>query len=122
MTKEYSTEKLVDLVIAGMQEIKAENIVVLNLKGTGSSVCDYFVICNAESSTQVNAIADSVEKMVKDNMNEKANNKEGFENASWVLIDYSDVVVHVFQTESRHFYNIEEFWEDAQRKEVPELS
>jgi len=122
VTKEYSTEKLVEVVIAGMQEIKAENIVVLNLKATGSSVCDYFVICNAESSTQVNAIADSVEKMVKDNMNEKANHKEGFENASWILLDYSDVVVHVFQTESRHFYNIEEFWEDAKKEEVPELS
>ncbi len=122
MTKEYSTEKLVDVVVAGMQEIKAKNIVTLNLKDTDSSVCDYFVICDAESGTQINAIANSVEKMVKDEMNEKANHKEGVENASWVLLDYSDVVVHVFQTESRHFYNIEEFWEDAKKEEIPEIS
>ncbi len=121
MIKEYTTEKLVDTVVAGMQEIKAENIVILNLKETGSSVCDYFVICDAESSTHVNAIANSVEKMVKDEIEEKPNHKEGFENASWILIDYSDVVVHVFQFESRQFYNIEEFWEDAKKVEVPEI-
>jgi ribosome-associated protein len=120
--KEYTTEKLVETVVAGMQEVKAENIVVLDLKETGSSVCDYFVICNAESGTQVNAISASVEKMVKDELNEKVNHKEGFENASWVLLDYSDVVVHVFQTESRHFYNIEEFWEDAKRQDIPEIA
>jgi ribosome-associated protein len=119
--KEYTTEKLVDTVVAGMQEIKAENIVILNLKETGSSVCDYFVICDAESSTQVNAIANSVEKMVKEEIEERPNHKEGFENASWILIDYSDVVVHVFQTESREFYDIEEFWEDAKKVEVPEI-
>ncbi len=122
MIKEYTTEKLVETVVAGMQEVKAENIVVLDLKETGSSVCDYFVICNAESGTQVNAISASVEKMVKDELNEKVNHKEGFENASWVLLDYSDVVVHVFQTESRHFYNIEEFWEDAKRQDIPEIA
>lgn len=122
MVKEYTTEKLVETVVAGMQEIKAENIVILNLKGTGSSVCDYFAICEAESGTQVNAIANSVEKTVKEELGEKANHKEGFENASWILLDYADVVVHVFQTEARNFYNIEEFWEDAIREDIPEIA
>lgn len=118
--KDYSTEKLVDAVVSGMQEIKAENIVTLNLRPTGSSVCDYYVICDAESSTKVNAIAESVEKVVKEELREKANHKEGTENASWILLDYSDVVVHVFQKESREFYNIEEFWEDAEREVIVE--
>lgn len=122
MIKEYSTEKLVDAVVLGMQEKKAKNIVVLNLKKTNTSICDYFVICDAESSTQVDAIADSVEVFVQKKMHENARHKEGFENASWILLDYTDVVVHVFQSESREFYNIEEFWEDAERTEVDEFS
>lgn len=122
MIEEYSTENLVDKVVAGMQEIKAEDIVVLDLRETGSSVCDYFVICNAESTTQVNAIADSIEKMVKEELKEKPIHKEGFQNAHWILLDYADVVAHVFQTESRHFYNIEEFWEDALRKEIASVA
>lgn len=122
MIKEYSTEKLVNTVILGMQEKKAKNIVVLNLKTTKTSICDYFVICDAESTTQVDAIADSVEVFVHKEMRENALHKEGFENASWILLDYTDVVVHVFQSESRDFYNIEEFWEDAERTEIEEFS
>ncbi len=121
MEKEYSTQKLIDTIVAGMQDVKANNITILDLKKTGSSICDYFVICNAESGTQVNAIADSVGKKVVEELKEKAIHKEGFENASWVLMDYSDVVVHVFQTESRSFYDIEGFWEDATVTQIPDL-
>ncbi|MBN1253303.1 MAG: ribosome silencing factor [Bacteroidales bacterium] len=114
--KNYTTEKLVDSVILGMQEIKAENILVLNLKKIESSFCDYFVICDAESSTQVDAIANSVEVTVKKELNDKLLHKEGFENASWILLDFSDVIVHVFQKSSREFYDLEGFWADAEKK------
>jgi len=116
--KNYSTQKLVDAVVLGMQEKKAKNIVVLNLKSTNNSLCDYFVICDAESTTQVDAIAGSVEFVVKKDMHENALHKEGFENAIWILLDYMDVIVHVFQRESRDFYNLEEFWADAEKTEI----
>ena len=118
MIKGDSTQKLLEAVILGMQEKKARNIVVLNLKKTNNSICDYFVICNAESTTQVDAIANSVEFIVKRETGENVIHKEGFENAIWILLDYMDIVVHVFQSESREFYNLEEFWEDAERKEI----
>ncbi len=118
MIKNYTTEKLVDAVVLGMQEKKAKNIVVLNLKSTNNSLCDYFVICDAESTTQVDAIAGSVEFIVKKDMHENALHKEGFENAIWILLDYMDVIVHVFQRESRDFYNLEEFWADAEKTDI----
>ncbi len=121
MIKNYTTQKLVDAVVLGMQDKKAKNIVVLNLKSTNNSICDYFVICQAESTTQVDAIADSVEYVVKKDMHENAIHREGFENAIWVLLDYSDVVVHVFQREWRDFYNLEEFWADAEKKEFADI-
>jgi ribosome-associated protein len=118
--KGYSSEKLVDAVVKGMQEKKAKNISVLNLKAIDNSICDFFVICDAQSTTQVDAIADSVEFIVEKIIKERINHKEGFENASWILLDYVDVVVHIFQTESRDFYNLEEFWEDAEKIEIIE--
>ena len=121
MIGEYSTEKLVETVVLGMQEKKANNIIVLNLRKTDNSICDYFVICDAQSTTQVDAIADSIEELVQRNIGEKALHKEGFENAQWILLDFMDVVVHIFQTESREFYNLEEFWEDAEKTEVVEI-
>ncbi len=120
MKKEYSVQKLIDLIVAGMQDIKAKNISILDLRETESSICDYFVICDAESSTQVNAIANSVEKKVMDELKDKPVHTEGFENASWVLVDYGDVIVHVFQTEIRMFYDIEGFWENANRRNIPD--
>jgi ribosome-associated protein len=118
--KEYSAQRLVDSVVEGMLEKKARNISILDLKNTDNSICDYFVICDAQSTTQVDAIANSVEMIVEKTMGEKVHHKEGFENASWILLDFVDVVVHVFQTESRDFYNLEEFWEDAEKIEVAE--
>lgn len=120
VTKDYSSEKLVDAVVLGMQDRKARKITVLNLKDVFASICDYFVICDAQSTTQVDAIADSVENTVEKIFGESVFHKEGFENASWILLDYVDVVVHVFQSESRDFYNLEEFWEDAGKVEIAE--
>jgi ribosome-associated protein len=119
--KEYSVEKLVESIVLGMQEKKAHDINVLNLKKIDNSICDYFIICDAQSTTQVDAIADSVEVVVEKRTGEKLLHKEGFENANWILLDYVDVVVHVFQTESRDFYNLEGFWEDAEKTEIQDL-
>jgi len=110
-----AAEKLVTEIVAGMKEKKAKEISVLDLRNLEQSVCDFFVICNAESTTQVNSIADSVEYFTKKELDEKPLHVEGKDNSIWVLLDYSNVVVHVFQNESREFYNIEEFWADAKR-------
>ncbi len=108
-----NTELIVDAVIEGMQEKKGENIVVLNLKDIQNSICDYFIICHGTSNTQVEAIADSVEEIVRNKVNEKVSQKEGLENAQWILLDYFTVIVHVFQKEYRDFYNLENLWADA---------
>ena len=120
ITKENSGERLVDAVVKGMQEKKAKNISLLNLKGLEHAVTDYFVICNAESTTQVSAIADSVEYFAKEQSNEKPLHIEGQQNAIWILLDFGNVVVHVFQDEAREFYDIESFWADAERKDFDE--
>jgi ribosome-associated protein len=121
MTKnENLGERLVEVVVSGMQEKKANRISVLDLKGLEHAVTDYFVICNAESSTQVSAIADSVEHFTFKELKEKAIHKEGTQNAFWILLDYGNVVVHIFQDEAREFYDIESFWADAIRKDYAE--
>jgi len=112
-----SGEKLVEVVVRGMQEKKAKQISVLDLRGLEHAVTDFFVICNAESTTQVSAIADSVEYFAVENLKEKPLHIEGTQNAIWILLDYGNVVVHVFQDDAREFYDIESFWADAVRKD-----
>jgi ribosome-associated protein len=105
-----------ELIIHGIQEKKGNDIVRLDLRNINSSVTDYFVICHAESSTQVKAIALSVEEEVYKALKQEPYRKEGLQHAEWVLLDYIDVVVHIFKTEKRHFYGIEELWGDAELK------
>ena len=105
---------LVDIIVKGMQEKKAENITVIDLRDTDNSVCDYFVISNANSNTQVNAIADSVQKETIEVLGDKAWHKEGTDSSEWILMDYVNVVAHIFQTPVRDFYALEELWGDAQ--------
>lgn len=105
---------LVDVIVKGMQEKKAENITVIDLRDIDNSVCDYFVISNANSNTQVNAIADSVQKETLDVLGDKAWHKEGSDSAEWILMDYVNVVAHIFQTPVRDFYALEELWGDAE--------
>ena len=90
----------------------------MNLTDIHNRVCDYFIICQADSNTQVNAIAGSVEEMVKKQTGERPYRKEGFENAEWILVDYVTVVVHIFQTEVRNFYNLESLWADAEVTQI----
>lgn len=113
-----SQEELHELVIRGIQEKKGKEITLLDLRGIRDRVADHFVICQAESSTQIKAIADSVEEEVKNHLNERPISTEGRENAQWVLLDYGDVVVHIFHPESRAFYAMEELWNDAIRTDI----
>lgn len=108
------TTNLLDAIIDGMQEKKAKNITIVNLSEVENSVCDFFVICDADSKTHVEAIADSVEEIVRKKTGEKPFHAEGYENAEWILIDYINIVAHVFQKEIRDYYNLEALWADAE--------
>lgn len=104
---------MADLVVRGMQEKKASDIVVLNLKELKNAVADYFIICSANSDTQIEAVARSVEEEIEKVTGESPWQTEGRTNREWVLLDYVDVVVHVFLRDRRKFYALEELWGDA---------
>ncbi|MFH0864837.1 MAG: ribosome silencing factor [Bacteroidota bacterium] len=108
------SDSLSEIVIKGIQEKKGKNIVSMNLKNIQNAVTDYFIVCHGTSSTQVAAIADSIESEVRKAAGIKPWHKEGFQNAEWILLDYADVVVHVFQEKIRDFYQIESLWADAE--------
>lgn len=113
MTNKTNNEDLLALIIEGIENVKGENITILDLRTLENTVCDYFVICEGNSNTQVNAISGSIQKIVSKELHEKPWHVEGTENANWVLMDYVHIVVHVFQKETREFYNIEDLWGDA---------
>lgn len=117
--KKDAIQLLADAAVEGILEVKGRNISILNLTTIHNRVCDYFIICQADSNTQVSAIAGSVEEIVKKLTGERPYRKEGLQNSEWVLIDYVTVVVHVFQSQIRNFYNLESLWADA---EVTELA
>ena len=114
-------ETLVNTVVEAMQDIKGHNIVKIDLRDVKSSMCDYFVICDAESNTQVNALADNIEKLTYTNLQHPPHHVEGRENAEWVLLDYFSVIVHVFQKEQRAFYKLEDLWSDGKFEVIPDL-
>lgn len=108
------TNNLLDAIVDGMQERKAKNIMIMDLSGIENRVCDYYVICDADSKTHVSSIADSVEEVVTKTTSEKAFHSEGHQNSEWILIDYINIVVHVFLKEFRDHYNLEGLWGDAE--------
>lgn len=108
-----STDVLLTNIIKGIEEVKGNDIDILDLRAIDTAVCDYFVICNGSSNTQVNAIVNSVQKLVSKELKDKPWHVEGTDNAEWVLMDYVSIVVHVFQKEIREYYNIEGLWGDA---------
>ncbi len=110
----YTTEKLVETVIYGMLEKKASEITTIDLRNIPTAVCDYYIICHAQSNTQVEAIAESVGFEAKKQLNDLPVHIEGNQLAEWILMDYVDVVVHVFQESRRRFYNLEDLWADAE--------
>lgn len=112
--KEANSVLLKEEVIKGMQELKAKNIICIDLRKIPGAVSDFFVVCHGESSTQVDSISRSVYDVVLDDIGEKPWHQEGRQNAEWILLDYVDVVAHVFYKDSREFYNIEGLWADAE--------
>ncbi len=114
MTKKIvNTDLLITEIIKGIEDVKGEKITILDLRDIENTVCDYFIICEANSNTQVSAISGSIQKNVSKTLKDKAWHVEGESNAEWILIDYVNVVVHVFQKHVREFYNLEELWGDA---------
>lgn len=111
--KEINNDQLIAQIIKGIEEVKGNNIEILDLREIENTVCDYFVICNGTSNTQVNAIVNSIQKTVSKALKDKPWHIEGSDNAEWVLMDYVNVVVHVFQKHIREYYDIESLWGDA---------
>lgn len=105
--------KIFNSVIAAILEKKGENIVSLDLRKIPEAVADFFVVCSGNSAPQIKAIADNIEQKIKETCGENVYHKEGFKNLQWVLMDYVNIVVHIMDSETRKFYNLEEMWSDA---------
>lgn len=116
--KHAGTDQLITQIIRGIEEVKGQDIEILDLRDIENTVCDYFIICNGTSNTQVNAIVNSVQKSVSKALKEKPWHVEGSDNSEWVLMDYVHVVVHVFQKHIREFYDIEGLWGDAKSVKI----
>lgn len=115
------SQKLVDSIVKGIQDKKGSDIVVADLTQTDGAVCSYFIICQGNSPTQVEAIASSVGDYVREAEGEKPVSCVGLGAAQWVAIDFVDVMVHIFLPETREFYDLEHLWEDANLKRIPNL-
>jgi len=108
-----TSEELSRLIVKGMEEKKGADIVVLDLKEVKGAVSDFLVVCSGNSDTQIQAISESIEKEVKKSAKESPWKKEGFTNREWILLDYVSVVAHIFKSDKREFYAIEDLWGDA---------
>lgn len=115
------TNILVKKIVEGIQEKKGKNIVIADLTEIDDTICNYFIICQGNSPSQVLAIVDSVKEYVRKETGNKVYSVDGVKNAQWVAMDYSDVLVHVFLPEVREFYNLEHLWADAKLTSVPDL-
>jgi ribosome-associated protein len=111
--KQVNTDELIAVIIKGIDDVKGENIQLLDLRDIENTVCDYFIICSGNSNTQVNAISGSVQKLVSKELKDKPWHIEGQGNSEWILMDYVNVAVHIFQKHVRDFYDIESLWGDA---------
>ena len=116
--KSVSSDDLIALIIKGIDDVKGEGIQLLDLRDIENTVCNYFIICSGNSNTQVNAIAGSVQKLVSKELKDKPWHIEGQTNSEWVLMDYVNVVVHIFQKHVREYYDIESLWGDAKITEI----
>ena len=119
--EEYIEKKLlIEKIIEAIQDTKGEEIKLLDITKIENSAADYFIICSANSNTQVNAIAGNIEKKVRNELKNRPWHVEGTENAMWILVDYISVVVHIFQKHIREFYDLEDLWSDAQITSIDE--
>ena len=110
---EIYMEKLIETIVEGIQDKKGKDIVSLDLTGFDGAICSHFVVCNADSTTQVAAIADGIEEKVFETLRENPWRVEGKQTGLWVALDYVDVIVHIFQSDLRDYYRLEELWADA---------
>lgn len=115
------TNGLQDLIIDSISDIKGKNIVLLNLKDLDDAPAEYFILCEGDSTTQVRAIANNIERRVKEEQKLTSPHVEGTQHAKWICMDYFDVVVHIFHPETRKFYDLEQLWGDAERVEYHNL-
>lgn len=109
---------LVNTIVEAIQDKKGENITILDMQKLDSSITDYFIICEGSSTAQVDTIADSVEELTRIRLKDKPLHVEGRENATWVLLDYHNVIVHIFHRDTREFYSLESLWSDAERTDI----
>ncbi|MBX7124239.1 MAG: ribosome silencing factor [Cyclobacteriaceae bacterium] len=116
--KDTNSEKLSKAIVAGMQEKKATDIVVMDLRNTRNAIADFFVICSGNSNKQLDAIADSIDEVVAKAMKESPWHTEGKNNKEWMLLDYINVVAHIFRKDRRQYYAIENLWGDAEITEI----
>ena len=114
-------KELVETIKEAIQEKKGSNIVVADLTKIEGTICQYFMICTGNSPTQVEAIAESVGDVVREKLGEKPAHVVGLENAQWVAMDYTDVLVHIFLPDVREYYDLEHLWEDAPIEQIPDL-
>ncbi len=113
MSKKVDSKTLIDTIVDSILDLKAEDVVLLDLREIENAFCEYFIICSGNSNTHVSSIAAAIEKRVRKETKEKPWHVEGTENAQWILIDYTNIIVHVFQKQDREYYDIESLWGDA---------
>jgi ribosome-associated protein len=118
----FNVEQKRELILEAIREKKGHQIVSIDLSEVENSICDFFIICHGESVTQVGAISESIEKKLKEEALTRAHHVEGLQNSQWVLLDYFDILVHVFQEEFRSFFKLEELWADGKVTRVTEKS
>jgi len=118
---EMPVEQLLDTIVKGIQEKKGQDITIIDLRGIDGAIAQYFVICQGNTPTQVEAITDSIADMAREELREKPTHVVGLELAHWVAMDYTDVMVHIFVPDMRSYYNIENLWQDAKLTEIPNL-
>jgi ribosome-associated protein len=111
--KETETEHLINAIVEGIQRKKGLELIKIDLTKINNTECKYFIICHGNSNTQVDAIAHSVEDTVEELIKEKVWHTDGYRNSLWILLDYADIMVHIFQKEARKFYDLENLWADA---------
>jgi ribosome-associated protein len=104
---------LEEIIIESIREKKGKNIINIDLTKLNNSICEFFIISQGESNTQVRAMAQNIEEKVKKHLKQNAFHTEGYENAQWILLDYNSVVVHIFQEKTRNYYKLEELWADG---------
>lgn len=118
--KDISSDILSEWVVEGMLDKKAMDVVVMDLRNVKHAIADYFILCSGNSDTQIDAISDSVEEQIHKQSKQNPWKKEGKENKEWILLDYVDVVAHIFNKEKRTFYGLEELWGDAEITRISE--